>query len=566
MSSNEANMITLDAALQEASIHYQAGRLQDAERFLQAILQTQPQHAAANYNMGLLATEVYKYDIALFYFKAALQANPQVPQFWVSYVGALIGNDQLQLATSVPDQCLQHGLIQEAAHCYNRLGNHFYLHGQLEKAAHNFSQAVKLDSDFVLAYSNLLFCLSHDPYKFTRADLLKEHLRFADRFENPLKAFWEPHANLCNSTKRLRVGYVSADFRSHAVATFIEPILARHDKSGFEIHCYYNQARSDEITSHIQSLADHWVPCHAWSDDQLAERIRADSIDILIDLSGHTAGNRLPVFARKPAPVQITYLGYPGTTGLSAIDYRITDAYADPVGSDQYYSEKLLRLPDSLCCYQPLPNMPDVSPLPALANGYVTFGSFNNSNKIDQQAIALWAQILRALPSSRLLMLPVPEGERKEQIASQFEREGVSRERIDFYGSMPSHDFHAMLGKADIALDPLLVTGGTTTCETLWMGVPVVVLKGQRFIHRVGYSFLCSAELSEYAADTPEDYVRVALKAAAHLPELAKLRTGLREQLATSPLMDRDRFVRNFEHTLRQTWEEWCKSADQLTQ
>jgi protein O-GlcNAc transferase len=258
--------------------------------------------------------------------------------------------------------------------------------------------------------------------------------------------------------------------------------------------------------------------------------------------------------------VQLTYLGYPGTSGLSAMDYRITDGYADTLDSTEYYSERLLRLPDSLCCYRPAPAMPELTPLPALRNSHITFGSFNNANKIDEAVIRLWTTLLLALPSSRLMMVAIPQGERRARILQQFEAAGVISSRIDFHGKVPPMEFYQLLGQVDLTLDPLLITGGTTTCESLWMGVPVIMLAGQRFIHRVGYSFLCSAGLTQYAASNQEEYIQIALTAAADIPGLARMRVHMRERLMLSPLMDQGRFTCNFERVLRDVWRHWCIS------
>jgi len=338
-------------------------------------------------------------------------------------------------------------------------------------------------------------------------------------------------------------------------------VLANHNKDRIEICCYYNHTQHDEFTDRLAGYADHWLDCKDMTDEQLAERIRSDQIDILVDLAGHTAHNRMLTFARKPAPVQITYLGYPGTSGLSAMDYRLTDGCADPAGSEAYYTEKLLRLPDSLCCYQPGKDMPEVSALPAQQNGYVTFGSFNNFNKLSGPCIELWAQLLLAVPKSRLLMVTVPEGSSRQRLAEQFAALGVSSERLEFHGKLPSREFHQAFQRADIALDPIPVTGGTTTCESLWMGLPVIVLVGARYISRVGYSFLSAAGMSEFAAHSAQDYIEVARKLAGDLPRLAQLRAGMRAQMAKSPLVDEVAFTRNLEEIYREIWIEWCGTA-----
>ncbi|MDO8653799.1 MAG: tetratricopeptide repeat protein [Undibacterium sp.] len=584
----------IDTTFQKAIGHHQNGELQDAERLYRVILQEQPNHAETNHNLGILAVQVGQIVAALPHLRMALEASPHVHQHWMSFVDTLIRVGQPDTAQKVLIQGLQQGLpdyvnahynlgitfyeqrrYSDAIASYHRaleiepehvktlnnLGEALSALGASDEAIACFEKALENKPDYLNAYHNLLLRMQYSILP-TQREVFARHTGFAETFEAPLKASWHCPSNTRTFDKRLKIGYVSADFRNHAVATFIEPVLANHDKSAFEIFCYFNDSRQDKVTERIQIYVDHWFCCLGISDEELAERIRSDGIDILIDLSGHTAGNRLLTFAHKPAPVQLTYLGYPGTTGLSAMDYRITDLYADPHGSEQYYSEKLLRLPNSLCCFRPVIDMPEIMPLPALVNEFITFGSFNNSSKIDQSTISLWTEILIALPSSRLLMTTTPEGERRESIAKKFEDAGVARNRITFRETVPSHEFHQLFQLADIALDPLLITGGTTTCESLWMGVPVIVLVGQRFIHRVGYSFLSSAGLSHFGALTKEEYVRIALETAADIPRLAKLRDSMRAQITASPLMDQARFTCHFEKALRDAWKNWCNTTN----
>jgi protein O-GlcNAc transferase len=500
------------------------GKPNDAIKIFQNALLLDSGCAETYCNVGYALIVIGKLSEAHEQLSRAIQLNPELPIAYLNLSGARCGL----------------GKYEEAITCLRK--------------------AMEIKPDNPDIYSNLLF-VSQFLHTLAPVDLFAEHLQFAHHFEKPVRSTWQKHGNARDQAKRIKIAYVSADFRAHAVATFIEPILANHDKEQVEVFCYYNHLQHDAVTDRIEGLSDHWRPCLGWSDELLAARIRDDGIDILIDLSGHTGGSRLLTFARKPSPVQITYLGYPGTTGLSSMDYRITDGHADTTESEQFYSETLLRLPDSLCCYRPVPGMPEVSILPALKNGYVTFGSFNNSNKIDLRTIHLWAQVMAAIPSSRLVMVTIPEGARRDLILSQFESEGVTRERIDFYGALPATQFHRLFQQVDIALDPLLITGGTTTCESMWMGVPVIVLVGQRFLHRVGYSFLCSAGLPQYGANTSEEYINIAVAAAADLQGLALLRANMREQLIASPLMDQKKFVRNFEKTLRNVWVDWCSSV-----
>ncbi|MDR3480267.1 MAG: tetratricopeptide repeat protein [Burkholderiaceae bacterium] len=430
--------------------------------------------------------------------------------------------------------------------------------GQLEDALTSYRRALEIKPDFMPARCNLLFALQFSSQS-TKEDLFVAHRRFGEQVEASLKPHWPVHANSRDPDKRLKIGYVSGDFREHAVAYFIEPVLSNHDKSQVEVYCYSNSAKRDAVTERLIAQADHWQPCVGMSDDELAQHIRADGIDILVDLAGHTALNRLFTFARKPAPIQITYLGYPGSTGLSAMDYRLTDRYAEP-GDDQYYTEKLLRLPGSIWCYRPPDGMPEVTPLPALVNGYLTFGSFNNVNKVGSECIALWASLLHRLPNSRLLMATVPEGAARGQLIRRFAQLGIADDRIDYCGSLPLRKFQRKLQQVDITLDPFPVNGATTTCESLWLGVPVLTMVGERFPSRAGLSIMNAARMPEFATATPEEFIEKAISLANDLPRLADIRAGMRERLKETPLFDQQRFARHFEAALRGMWIRWCES------
>jgi predicted O-linked N-acetylglucosamine transferase (SPINDLY family) len=345
----------------------------------------------------------------------------------------------------------------------------------------------------------LNYCADIEP-----TDVLAEHRRWSEQHTASLANDRQPHANSPDPNRRLRIGYLSPDFCRHSVAFFIESLLAAHDRSAFEILCYANVSQTDIITERLQGLADKWRDIVHLSDQQVAELVRADAVDILVDLVGHTVNNRLLVFARKPAPVQISYLGYPNTTGLSTIDYRLTDAWADPPGrADRFHTETLVRLQGGFLCYQPWPGTPEVSPLPALTSGHITFASFNNATKVNPEVIALWSKILRLLPNARLIMKALQLGDigTRQRFAQLFEQNGVSMERVELLGWASSTAEHLELyNRVDIGLDPFPYNGTTTTCEALWMGVPVIVLAGNTHAARVGVSLLSSCA-SVYAKE-----------------------------------------------------------------
>jgi predicted O-linked N-acetylglucosamine transferase (SPINDLY family) len=376
-----------------------------------------------------------------------------------------------------------------------------------------------------------------------------------------LAKFIQPHSNDRSRERRLRIGYVSSDFRQHSVGYFIEPVLAHHNHDRFEIFCYSNDIKEDEVTGRLQSYADHWRRLIGLSDEQAANQIRADRIDILIDLSGHTRGNRLLVFARKPVPVQVTWLGYPTTTGLSTMDYRLTDGFADPVGmTEHFHSEQLVRLPECFSCYQP-PEAPEVSGLPAREKDYVTFGSFNNLAKINREVMAVWARILQAVPGSHLTLknTGLGAGTVQQRVRETFMGLGVAPERLALLGNDPSSRAHLeRYWNIDIGLDPFPYNGATTTCDALWMGVPLVALAGKTHAGRVGVSQLSNLELTELIGNTTEEYVAIATRLARDLERLSQLRAGLRARLAASPLTEAPRFTKNLEQAYLAMWKDWC--------
>jgi predicted O-linked N-acetylglucosamine transferase (SPINDLY family) len=398
----------------------------------------------------------------------------------------------------------------------------------------------------------------------TPAQSLAEHRRFAAQHEAPLRPAWTPHANTRDAGRRLRVGYVSPDFHRHSVAYFIEPVLARHDRAQVEVFGYYNHTRQDEVTARLRALMDHWVPCKGWNNEQLAARIRADRIDILVDLAGHThtTDNRLLAFAHRPAPVQVSWLGYPSTTGLSAMDYRLCTAQTDPPGQEDWHSEALYRLPRSLWCYRPLPDWaPMPAPPPLLRRGGVTFGSMNNLAKVSPATCALWARILHAVPGSRLFMTSMPEGSARDYFHARFAAHGIEASRVSFFGRLHYPEYREVLAQVDLALDPFPYNGTTTTCETLWSGIPVVTLEGAVSVARSGHALLNLVGLGELVAADPDAYARIAIALVNDAPRLAALRGGLRARFEASPLRDEAGVTRDIEAAYRDMWRRWVEGA-----
>ncbi len=439
------------------------------------------------------------------------------------------------------------------AEAHNNLGNALKDLGALDETVASFRRAMELAPDVPTAHSNLLYTLVFCPGLDAQA-ILEEHRHWSRRFAEPLSRLIQPHLNDCSSHRRLRIGYVSPDFRDHAQSFFMVPLLSAHDHENFEIYCYADVARPDEITARLHSLADVWRSIAGLSDEQVAGLIRQDGIDILVDLTMHMAGNRLLVFARKPAPVQVTWLAYPGTTGLSTIDYRLTDPYIDPPGlHDHNYSEESIRLPDAFWCYDPLAGEPAVSALPAVENGHITFGCLNNFCKVNDSVLKLWAQVLTAVDGSRLLLL-APQGSVRRRALDLLEREGVSPDRVSFVARQPRPQYLELFHRIDIGLDTFPYNGHTTSLDGFWQGVPVVTLVGDTPVARAGLSLLINLGLPELVAETRDQFVSIAVALAGDLPRLSTLRATLRDRLQASPLSDAPRFARMVEAAYREMW------------
>ena len=391
--------------------------------------------------------------------------------------------------------------------------------------------------------------------------LFEEHLSYAERFFSeyyPQSLIFE---NDRDPQRKLKIGYVSADFKRHPVSVFVEPLLEHHDRSAFEVHAWHVSSSNDHVTQRIRGLVDVWHDVHALDDDELAQSIRGTGIDILIDLSGLTGGNKLFVFARKPAPIQATWLGYLGTTGLKTMDYRICDCFTDPPGmTEAYHTETLARLPSCQWCHAPYRNLAEIPPAPVLENGYLTLGSFNNTAKLNDDVLNLWTGVLKAVPDARLHLADVKKGRAQKRILRRMESKGIDTSRLHFIPRLEYADYLKNFATVDIALDPFPYNGGTTSIDTLVMGVPFVTLAGRHSIARGGVSLLSNAGLSNFIAESPEEYISTIKYYADHPEMLAAIRTNLRQKVESSAIMDSEFFVRDFEQMCHQWWERWCGS------
>jgi protein O-GlcNAc transferase len=436
------------------------------------------------------------------------------------------------------------------------------LQGRHDEAVDLYRRSLATESNSA-NHSNLLFAMNYSG-RYDQCALFAEHKRWAELYA-PTPPTAEPFTNVRDLNRRLRVGYVSPDFNMHPVAFFMGALIASHDRHAVEVFCYSSTFAQDKMTAAFRGMNVIWRDIAALDDVSAARLIRDDGIDIAVDLAGHTAGNRLLTLARRPAPIQATYLGYPNTTGMGAIDYRFTDVWADPPGaSDRTHSEILVRLPSGFLAYTPPANMPPVRELPALSNGRVTFGSFNNVAKISPGTIDLWARVLTAMPDAQLMIKArsFVDAALRERFQRLFVARGVTEERLllpfEPVGSVAHYD---TFNRIDIALDTVPYNGTTTTCEALWMGVPVVALAGDRHASRVGVSILNAAGLSELIAPTPDAYIAIARGLASDLDSLAALRASLRTRLAPSALLDARRVARALEQAYRSAWRNWCNGS-----
>jgi predicted O-linked N-acetylglucosamine transferase (SPINDLY family) len=534
-------------------------RLSDPEaaaKIANEALRLQPNSIAALNNLGLALSRLdTHFDQAELIFRHALKLDPALPDTYVNLARLYSTEDRNEEATRLLRKAVE--LAPTMAEAYNNLSSTLKFEGRLDEALACSRKALELQPD-ASAHSNLLFNLNYHP-AIGPEEVFREHVAWAARYAAGAQPGRTAYANDPGPDRPLRIGYLSPDFRKHPVATFIKPIIAAHDRQRFTVYCYANVMKHDDTTRWFADHTDHWRDIYGLPDARVDDLIRADRIDILVELAGHTSGNRLQLMARRPAPVQASYLGYLGTTGLSGIDYKLTDAVTDPPGlTEAYHTERLVRLPHGMWCYSPPGDAPPVTATPAVGKGRVTFASFNNSAKVTREVVAVWARILHAVPTARLLMMTKGGGSVHDFYHEEFARHGIPPARLDLRARIPFQEYLALHGEVDIALDPFPYTGGTTTCHCLWMGVPVLTLPGQRAFSRSSAGILATLGLTDWVADSEDGYVAIAAAKAADVAGLQALRADLRRRMQDSPLTDAGVFTRGLEACYKDMWRAWC--------
>ena len=539
-----------------------AGRseLDVAEAFYRKALAKRIDYFEAHINVGNLLVESGRRIEALYHYDRAIQLRPD-SALAKQRMGPLL-RDLGRIAEAIDMLRRATELEPGSAAAWNDLGACLISRGDIAAADEALQEALRLDPKLFSGWVNRM--LISNWRSRDRAGVFELHRSFGLHMTELTAAKrFTSHPNVTNENRRLRVGFVSGDFRRHSVSYFVRGPLSRLDRTKVEAWAYYNHAREDERTQELKPLFEEWRSIHGVSDDDTAAMIRRDGIDILIDLTGHTGHSRLSLFALKPAPVQISWIGYPNTTGLPTIDYRLTDEFADPSGSsDEFHTETLIRLPDCFLCYSPLREAPEVVPPPVTECGNITFGSFNTRVKIGDETLALWRQVLTAVPNAKLVIksaVGLSEQSGKDELLQKIKLAGIDTERVTLHSAPEALGDHlALYGTIDICLDTFPYHGTTTTCEALWMGVPVVTLAGESHVSRVGVSLLSNIGLQELIAHSAAEYVRIAAALARDPARLIELRATMRERMLASPLLDATSMARNLESALHQMWLGYC--------
>jgi protein O-GlcNAc transferase len=502
------------------------GRIEEAHACYSRALEIAPDSIDARLNLGVLLHEQEINNKAVQCYLAVLKAKPELVELYYNLGLVFRGL----------------GFTGDAIDCCRKVLQHNPLHHK--------------------AHSQMLLCMDYRS-EYTPAEIFAEHVQWAKQHVDPLIPY-STYDNTPIPDRKLKIGYFSSNFRTHSLAYFFEPLMTLRDRNAFEIYCYEEGTKPDHVTKHYRTQADQWRTVAHLSEEELCGLVRADGIDIFVDLVGHTGNNRLLAFARKPAPIQVTYLGYLGTTGTNRIDYLFTDPWADPPDQPAFYSEELIRLSSGFHVYLPPDDAPEVGSLPSLRKEYITFGSFNALPKMTDEVVELWAAIMAAVPHSRLLLKSgsLAEEESCTHLYARFSSNGIEPERLMLAPWRASrHDHLDLYNEIDIALDPFPYNGVTTTCEAIWMGVPVITLAGDSMVRRIGVSMLSRVGLFEYIASTVLEYFSLAVELALNADRLSDLRQELRPLMAASRLCDVKAFTLEVEENYRLIWRRWCQQA-----
>ncbi len=515
-----------------------------------------PDDASSHNNLGAALLGLEQLEAAAVAFTDALAIAPGYAKAHFNLSKVLRGQGQLEEAQAHCRSALASDPAYAAAHF--SLGNLLELKNRIPEAVASYRRALALDPSQAVMFSDMLHLMSHDVHT-SAEDNLEMHRQFGQQFEPARRSHWGHYANTREAARCLKIGFVSTDAYDHALANYLEPLFRLLNKRpGLEVHLYYTHAKEDTVTARMRSYFQHWHDVAALDEAALEQRIRADAIDILVDVNGHTALNRLLTFARKPAPIQMSWLGYLGTTGLQAMDYYISDPTMIPPGQlDWQFLEKLAYLPSAVV-FEPNASAPPVSALPALANGFISFGSFNRPNKINDAVIALWSLLLNQVPDAQLKLGGIAEADRAALIR-RFAAQGVAAARLTFFDRTVQTDYLALHHQVDFCLDTFPFCGGATSAHAAWMGVPTLTLAGELPASRLGAAEMHHLGLDAFVADSIEDFIEKGLYWATHTAELAELRAGLRERFSQSPLGQTLAYANHFEAMLRTVWQRWCQ-------
>ena len=554
----EKDPMFADCMINTSNLFHRLGRLQEAEQMLRRALEIQPESFAGNFNLANVLQANQQIDEAAILYEKAIELNPDWPGCYnnLGNIYKITGESAKAIEAFMKTIELQ----PDESMGYSNLGALYSDIGELEKAREYYDKALSVDPYNQDAFTNLLFMLNYGA-NYDDKKIYDTHLEWGRRFGGDLKP--DPATRgLAKSQidtevgERIKVGYVSGDFCQHSVAFFFEPLLQNHNKEKFEIYCYANLMREDGVTARLREYAEHWRSIISLNDEEVAELVRQDGIHILVDLSGQTSGNRLSVFGHAPAPIQVTWLGYPNTTGVSLIDYRIVDDVTDPVGeADNLHVEKLIRLPNGFHCYIPDTSIPSKLEPPSLENDCITFGSFNILSKVTDEVIETWSNILKVVENSRITLKnrSLADKKVKDRVMNEFRKNGIDADRIQLLTHVSNYyDHMAVYNDIDIALDSFPYNGTTTTCEAMWMRVPVVTLAENNHRSRVGKSLLSRVGLNDLVAASTQEYINIASDLANSPKRLSSLRESLRETMHKSPLCDVSGFSGDMENAYQQ--------------